>query len=349
MTPSASPDASAEGPSAEELIEYYYDQGFTDGLPVVPPSAASIQAMLDAAGLQADELVATLPSHNSVILADKVAINAVMAGCKPAYMPVVTAAVRAFCHPDFTGPATTTTTASTAIGIIVNGPIALQLGINATDNLFGPGYRANATIGRALRLILMNLLGFRPVRLDRSTLGNAAKYSFCFAEDEAHSPWEPLHVERGFRPQDSTVTLVTAIGQTTIRTSDGSDPLPNLLSMADAMSFLGSHNILGQGELLVVFAHEPAERFRTAGWSKGQIKQFLFEHAKRTVADLKRAGRLREALEAGDETTWRHVVQQPEDIIVVAAGGHVGHHAACIPGWGLQNPPRSVTLPITLP
>jgi hypothetical protein len=156
-------------------------------------------------------------------------------------------------------------------------------------------------------------------------------------------------VERGFRPEESTVTLFAAIGQTTVRTSENSDPTPSLLSIADAMAFLGSHNILGQGELMVVLGGEMTERCRGGGWSKARVRRFLFHHARRTVAELKRVERIREPQREGDETRWRHVTRCPEDILLVAAGGRVGHHAACLPGWGLENPIRSVTVPIATP
>ncbi len=233
--------------------------------------------------------------------------------------------------------------------LLVNGPLAAALGINAADNLFGHGNRANATIGRALRLLVLNVLDIRPGANDRSTLGNPGRYSFCFAENEADSPWEPLHVERGLRPDQSAVTLFAAIGQTTVRTADSHDPAPSLLSIADAMSFLGSHNLLGQGELMVVLGGEMTARCRAARWSKARVRRFLFDHARRTVAELKRVERIREPLQPGDEQAWRHVTRRPEDIILVAAGGRVGHHAACLPGWGLDNPIRSVTVPVEIP
>jgi hypothetical protein len=343
----AGKSASASRSGAEEMIETYYEKGVTDGLPVVPPSRASLDAMLEAGGLRADALVATMASRDTPIMADKVAINAVMAGCRPEYMPVVVAAVKALCDPDFNGHGPATTTGSTAIAIIVNGPIAKTLEINSTDNLFGPGFRANATIGRALRLVMMNVLNCRPGQLDRSTLGNPGKYSLCFAENEEESPWEPLHVERGFRPSDSTVTLYAAIGQTVTLNSYGKTPELILLSMADAMSYLGSHNIMGQGELVLVFPRECTEVFKEFGWDKSRIRRFLFDHAGRSVAELKRAACLPEEIEPEDETTRRNVVSRPEDFVIVAAGGRVGSHAACLPGWGLDFPSRSVTLPIT--
>ncbi|HUJ75183.1 MAG TPA: hypothetical protein VL359_10010, partial [bacterium] len=195
---------------AQALIEAYYARGWTDGLPVVPPSEAAVGDMLAAVGLKGREVVGEVAARHAVVTADKVAINAVLAGCLPEYMPVVLAAVKALCHPDYGyhGPATSTGGSSAVV--IVNGPVAARLGINAQDNVFGQGWRANATIGRAVRLVMMNVLNTRPGVLDRSTLGSPGKYAFCFAENEAESPWEPLHVERGFKREESTVTLFAA-------------------------------------------------------------------------------------------------------------------------------------------
>ncbi|MCZ6532694.1 MAG: hypothetical protein O7A08_06985, partial [SAR324 cluster bacterium] len=237
----------------------------------------------------------------------------------------------------------------TAMTLVLNGPLAARLGVNARENALGHGFRANATIGRALRLLIMNVLEIRPGRNDRSTLGNPARYSFCFAENEVDSPWEPLHVERGFQPEQSTVSLFATIGQTTIRIVDDKDPEPSLLLVADGMSFLGSHNIMGQGEFLVVFAGELCGRCQAKGMGKAEVKRFLYDHARRKVADLKRTRRIKEPLTAEDESTWRHVTARPEDIVIVAAGSAVGYHAACLPSWGLENPIRSVTMPITVP
>src|SRR5688500_9390524 len=189
------------------LIEAYYERGWTDGLPVVPPSKSSIEAALAAAGLNGDEVLGEIAGRNTVVTADKVAVNAVLAGCRPEYVPVVAAAVRGLCHPDFAYHGPASSTGGSAMVLIVNGPIARRIGVNSGTNAFGQGTRANATIGRAVRLIMMNVMNTRPGLLDRATLGNPGKYSFCFAEHEDDHPWEPLHVSRGFATHQSTVTL----------------------------------------------------------------------------------------------------------------------------------------------
>jgi hypothetical protein len=178
-----------------EAIEFYYAKGWTDGLPVVPPTEQSIRSMLDAAGLEPGQELTFIEHRQVSVTAEKVAINAVMAGCKPEYMPVVVAAIEAIGDPAwcYHGPATST--GGSAVFMLVNGPIARELGFNYGDNLFGPGWRPNATIGRAVRLVMRNVIGTLPGRLDRSTLGHAGKYSFCIAENEDDSPWPAVHVE----------------------------------------------------------------------------------------------------------------------------------------------------------
>ncbi|MEE8396275.1 MAG: hypothetical protein V3S29_09490 [bacterium] len=342
--------AAAAGPQdAAELIEAYFEKGWTDGLPVVPPSEDSVGAMLAGAGLDGSEVIGEVEARNTRVTAEKVAINAVMAGCLPEYMPVVVSAVRGLCHPDFCYHGIATSTGGAAVVIIVNGPIAQTLHINATDNAMCPGFRANMTIGRALRLLMMNAINTRPGKLDRSTLGNPGKISFCFAENEAFSPWEPLHVERGYKPNQSTTTVFAAEGTIQVYNQLSHDPEPLLMCFADAMRNYGSMPIMGQQDLVVVVAGEHTEVLRKAGWSKQQVKQFLFDHAKRTQADLKRAGRMSCEIAPADENTWRHVVRKPEDLVVVCAGGRVGNFSACLPGWGSHRGTRSVTTPVELP
>ena len=194
-----------------EASEFYFSQGWTDGLPVVPPTEESVQAMLDSVGREAGEEIAFFPNRQVSVTSEKVAVNAVMAGCKPSYMPVVVAAIEAMSDPlwGYHGPATST--GGSAVFRLVNGPIARMLDINCGDNLFGPGWRANATIGRAVRLVMRNVINTLPGKLDRSTLGHPGKYTYCIAENESESPWSPVHVERGLRPEQDVVTVFAAL------------------------------------------------------------------------------------------------------------------------------------------
>jgi hypothetical protein len=319
---------------AAELIEAYFERGWTDGLPVVPPTEKSVATMLAGSGLRADELIGEVRDRQVVVKADKLAINAVMAGCRPEYFPVVVAAMRGLCHADFAYHGPASSTGGSAIVLIVNGPIATRLGINSGNNVFGQGVRANATIGRAVRLAMMNIMNTRPGLLDRATLGNPGKYSFCFAENETRHPWEPLHVERGHRPDQSTVTVYASNSLCQVYNQLATAPEPLLRCFADALCNLGTPNLRGYNQSLIVFAGEHTEVLRRAGWSKRDVRGFLVEHACRTVADLKRAARRPGEVLAGDETSWKHAFERPDDILIVCAGGEAGSWSACLPGWG---------------
>lgn len=341
--------AGAEAQDAGALIELYYEKGWTDGFPVVPPTEAAVGAMLDAAGMRGSEVLGEIFERHTALTADKVAINAVLAGCKPAYMPVILAAMQGLLDERYHFHGAATSTGGSCVVTIVNGPIARELDINAGCNAFGQGWRANATIGRAVRLTMMNALNTRPGKLDRSTLGNPGKYSFCFAEDEANSPWEPYHVEQGYAAEESTVTVFAAEGTIQVYNQLSADPESLCRTLADAMANLGSMGVIGQPQCAVVIAGEHQEIFRKAGWGRQQVKQTLFDLAKRSIADAKRAGRLPGAVEAKDETTFRHVVADPNELILLAAGGDAGSFSTCIPGWGSASICRAVTVPIARP
>jgi hypothetical protein len=327
------------------LIEAYYERGWTDGLPVVPPSAAAIAALLEATGLEASAVIGQIPGRNTAVTAEKLAINAVMAGCRPEYAPVVVAAVRGLCHPDFAYHGPASSTGGSAMILIVNGPIARRLGLNAGNNVFGQGWRPNATIGRAVRLVMMNAMNTRPGFLDRATLGNPGKYAFCFAENEAVSPWGPFHASRGLRPEQSAVTVYACNSLNQVYNQLAARPEPLLRCFADALCHMGIPNVVGFNESLVVFAGEHTDVLRQSGWRRGDVQQFLIEHAQRTVADFKRAGRLPGEPNPEDETTWRRVFQSPDDILIVFAGGRAGAWSAAFPGWG-KKWSRGVTVPI---
>jgi hypothetical protein len=342
------PPAVARDPDPEDaitLIEAYQDRGWTDGLPVVPPSARAIAAALAATGLAASAVVGEIPGRNTAVTAEKLAINAVMAGCRPEYTPVVAAAVRGLCDPAFAYHGPASSTGGSAMILIVNGPIAKRLGLNAGNNAFGQGWRPNATIGRAVRLVMMNAMNTRPGFLDRATLGNPGKYAFCFAENEAASPWGPFHASRGFRPEQSAVTVYACNSLNQVYNQLAARPEPLLRCFADALCHTGIPNVVGFNESLVVFAGEHTDVLRESGWSRGDVQHFLIEHARRTVADFKRAGRLPGEPTLEDETTWRRVFQDPDDILIVFAGGRAGAWSAAFPGWG-KKWSRGVTVPI---
>jgi hypothetical protein len=229
--------------------------------------------------------------------------------------------------------------------LVVNGPITRAIGLNAGNNAFGQGTRANATIGRAVRLTMKNVMQTRPGLLDRATLGTPGKYAFCFAENEEDQPWEPLHVERGLRRAQSAVTVYASNSLYQIFNQLAATPEPLLLCFADALSNLGIPNMRGFSQALCVFAGEHTEILARSGWSKGDVKRFIVDRARRRVADWKRAARLPGEPTPEDETTWRALFEAPDDVLVVCAGGRAGAWSACLPGWGTKWT-KAVTTPV---
>src|SRR3989441_1478413 len=317
---------------AAQALDLCFEKGWTDGLPVIPPTEPAVRAMLDTARLAPDAKIAYIRDRFVSITAEKVAINAVMAGCKPEYMPVVVAAVEGIGDErwGYHGPGTPT--GGAGVLLIVNGPIARELDVNAGDNLFGPGWRANLTIGRAVRLVMRNVCGSLPGLLDRGTLGHPGKLSYVIAENEAESPWTPLHVERGFQPSQSTVTVMAAESPHQFYNQLSGTAEGVLTTLADSMRLSG-----GAGrhpQYVVTLAGEHMRTIAGSGWGKKEIRQFLFEHTQNSLEHLRRTNRIPGALEPGDDAKLRPLVASPDDILVVAAGGRAGAFSAFIPGWG---------------
>ena len=337
--------AAAEYPVAgwAEAIEAYFERGWTDGLPVVPATAEAVGAFLDAARLAPDDIVLHEPVRRRAITAEKLAINAVLAGCRPDYMPVLLAALDAMADPAFSLHGAITSTGGSAIFVVVNGPIRHAMNLNAGSNVFGPGWRANATIGRAIRLVTLNCLGASPGVLDKSTQGHPGKYTFCIAENEEENPWEPYHVERGFTRETSTVTVYAAEGPHNALSHYGLTADAIIVTVADTMAALGSFS---PGESFVVLAPEHVAILARDGWTKPRIKQALYAGARRTRADLKRGGKVPGAVEPDDETVWVHRGMGPHDIHLVVAGGGPGGHSAFIPSWSRARNSLAVTRPI---
>jgi hypothetical protein len=324
-----------------DAIELAFDRGWSDGLPVVPPTEARVRAMLEAGRLESDQQVAFIRDRAVAVTAEKVAINAVMAGCRPEYMPVVVAAVEGIGDPRWSYHGPGTSTGGAGVLMIVNGPIARELDINAGDNLFGPGWRANLTIGRAVRLIMRNVCGSLPGLLDRGTLGHPGKLSYVIAENEAESPWTPLHVERGFRPEQSAVTVVAANAPHQFYNQLSNTAEGILTTLADDMRISGG--VMGQPTYIVVLAGEHMRTIAAEGSDKKRIRQFLFEHTQNSHAHLKRTHRMSGDLQPADEQKMRPLVASPDDIFVVAAGGRAGAFSCYIPGWGSAKSSQAVT------
>lgn len=346
-TPLRSPTVDVE-PTVDAAFAETYRRGWTDGLPIVPPTVDRVSAMIAAVGRAPDELIANVPPAGGAATVEKIAINAVMAGCLPEYMPVLIAAVEAMCEPRFNLDGVQSTTNPVGVALIVNGPVRKQLDINCEHNCLGQGWRANATLGRAMRLIMLNVGGGKPGTGDKATHGFPGKYSLCFGELEEANPWEPLHVEHGFKRDESTVTVVGAQGTSNVLTAMWFDIYDMLDLIADAMSYLGGNNMgLGQGEPLVILAPGHADLARKAGLSKNDAKKYLFEKAGQPVDRMPRrfaAPRMLPGLSVVSGII--KPCRRWEDIMVVVAGGPEPYHAAFLPTFGDT---WSVTTKVKLP
>src|SRR3989440_882043 len=270
----------------EDEAEAFFERGWTDGLPVVPPTPARVLRMLEGTSRAADEVVATVGPDFADCTVEKAAVNAVLAGCRPEYFPVVLAAVEAACTDEFNMHGLLCTTWFCGPVIIVNGPIATEIGMNSGVNALGQGNRANATIGRALQLVVRNIGGGRPGEIDRATLGGPGKYTFCFAEDEAGSPWEPLAVERGIPEGTSAVTLFAGSGPHGFADQKSREPESLARSMAWALDGVFHPKLALMSDAVLVVAPEHGRVFREAGWSKARLRSRLIELLTKPGAEI---------------------------------------------------------------
>jgi hypothetical protein len=314
-------------------VEVCYGRGWSDGLPVTPPTDERVLAMLQGTRRRPDEIVGKIPPYLGTCTVEKVAINAVLAGCKPEYMPVLLAALEAALEPVFTLHGVLATTYFSSPIIIVNGPIARAIGMNCGLNVLGQGNRANATIGRALNLIVQNVGGGRPGEADRSTLGAPSKYTLCFAEDESDPEWEPLSVARGFPRGVSTVTLFQGHGPEAIvdqktRTAEGLT-----LSIASSLVKMGHPKLVQSARAVLVLSPEHYAIYREAGWNRRKIEHALYEATirpgKELVAGADGVGEGVPASRAGEMIPKFH----DDGLMVVRAGGPAGLFSAVLPGW----------------
>lgn len=310
--------------------------GLTDGLPVIPPTQVRVERMLCAHDVDPDEVVAELaPLFGKATWRD-IAINAVLAGCRTEALPVVGAIAEALADDEFGLMSIATTTGAVAPLAIVNGPITQALAMNSGGNALGPGNGANATIGRAASLLIRNIGGARPGEFDMATLGQPAKYTCCFAENEAASPWSALHVERGFPPDSSVVTVFAAVGFVEIADSCSEKPEDLAQTFAESMMIaggLGKHALLGSGEPLIILPPDVARAFADAACSKDDVKKLIYERAVMPLERLAPSVRAYVHELSGASVSMLRVAERPEDIVIAVAGG-VGAKAAHIPSWG---------------
>ena len=343
----SAPGASLEAEDDfEKINRLYLQRGWGDGLPIVPPTAQKVGEMLTYCDRPWHESIAKIAPRYGEATPLRLAANAVMAGCRPEYFPLVMLAVEAMCEEPFNLYAVQATTHLCAPLMIVNGPVAKELELNGGHNAFGPGRQANATIGRAIRLVLVNIGGAIPGSGDMSTFGSPAKYSYCVAENEAESPWEPLHVERGFARDASTVTVVGAECPHNVNDHESISAEGILTTIAGTMGITGTNDVFYAAGPVVVLAPEHAKTVAQGGFTKAAAKRFLAEHADVPLGKFSQENierRLRVTFKEKYATAGADApvptVQRAEDIIIAVIGG-AGKHSAYIPTFGAT---KSVT------
>jgi hypothetical protein len=331
--------------SYESAVERFFEEGWTDGLPVVLPTRRLVDAMVAASGAHPEVSLGEMPPKGGRITIAMLAVNAVMGGCTPAMFPIVVAAIEAMLAPEHNLNGVIQTTHMCSTLAIVNGPTARRLNFNARDGVFGNGFRANAAVGRALRLAMWNLGGAIPGKTDMSTFSNPSEYAFCISEEEEDNPWEPLHVERGCTAGSDAVTVFaceaphSALCQGTLGEI--------LYVLTDTMSAIGNNNVHTGGQTLVVLNPNQAAEFARAGWSKNDVREHLWVNCGRTIGEMAMTGKesseLRRILVTQGRQPVRYTVDapsariplttSPQDIHIVVAGGRT-HFAAVCPGWG---------------
>lgn len=323
---------------ADDVFEFMFDQGLTDGLPVVPPTPERVVRMLAGTRRDPQEVVAIVPPNLAPATVEKVAINAVMAGCRPEYMPVVLAAVAAACTDEFNAHGVMATTMGASPVILVNGPIRNRIGMNGGLGVLGQGNRANATIGRALRLVLRNLGGARPGGTERSTIGTPMKYTLSFAEWEERSPWEPYHVEHGFNPNDDVITLLALTGGPQLivdQTTRSARALAG--SLALGVEAVG-HPKAPAGDTVLVVCPEHVDTLWRDGMTKAELKQRIIEVTTRSSRDRMATDDIGGGMRQRPMTEEQLAApipkfRSPASLHVVVAGADAGKFSAVMAGW----------------
>src|SRR5579872_2768468 len=342
----APPRAARRVPRGTDLVEWYFDQDRTDGLPVVPPTPEKVAAIVAALGGDPDRVECRIPPRHGSLTREVLAINMVMAGCKPDYAPVVRAALLGLTQTAFNLNGVQATTHMAAPLLVVNGPIAGAIGMNGGVNAFGSGNRANATIGRAIRLVLLNVGGGWPGDLDKSTLGHPGKYTYCVAENEVDSPWAPYHVEKGFAPNDSTVFVIAAEPPHSVTNHVADDPEGILDSICSAMSTIANNNAVSSGHCAVVIGPEHARTIAAKGWTRHDVRNYLHMNAWNRFGALTFNHRYGKIYNRNLPRHYRReldsripIVPSPDHVHLFVIGGAAGRFSAFIPGWGHMSAP----------
>ena len=325
----------------EAVQALYLERGWSDGLPIVPPTPERVEAMLaslDSSLFTPQQVIAEIPPNWGGATVERLAINAVMAGCRPEYLPIIVAAVEAMGDPAFNFYAIQATTHPCAPLLIINGPIRTELGFNSGSGAYGPGWQPNATIGRAIRLALLNIGGAYPGVGDMSTQGAPSKYTYCVAENEGENPWQPLHLERGFRPEQNAVTVLAGEPPHNINDHTGRSADDILTIIAGAMAVTGANNAYTGGETLLALGPEHAATIARDGLSKWDVAEWLHRRARIPLERYTRDTMLERFGHIPEEPV--PMVNTPEDLAIIVLGGP-GKHSSWIPTFGGST--RSVT------
>lgn len=329
--------------SLEKINMDFYQKGFTDGLPIIPPTPERVEKFYEYSLNDPEDVIAVLPPRNGKATIEKIAINAVMAGCPPQLMPFIENAITAIADKKFNLAAINATTHPVATAIIVNGPITDEIGFNCSTGCLGPGNLPNATLGRALRLCLINIAGAIPGIGDHATMGSPAKYTYCFAENEDENPWEPLHVERGFPKNSTTVTVIGAEAPYNVNDHRSTNPEDILDTITDTIATAGSNNSHVPGEILVIMGPEHANTIADMGWEKDDVKDYIHENAMVPLNLADRGGRAINKKHLKDDMV--KITRSKDDVVIVVAGG-VGRHTLVAPGFGESS--KSITKALKL-
>ena len=329
----------------EDEQEAMFARGWSDGLPLVPPSEERVLRMLDGTARDPQEVIGLVPPALNAATVEKIAVNAVMAGCKPEYLPVVLAAVEAVLDEGFAMHGVLATTMFVGPVVVVNGPIRRRIGMNAKGNALGQGNRANLAIGRALQLVIRNIGEGRPQEVDRATLGNPGKLGYCFAEDEEGSCWEPLSAERGVKPGVSAVTVFAGFGLQGVVDQKSRTPESLARSMAESLKAIHSVKLAPSCDALLVVCPEHERTFREAGWSKARLYEELYKLCEIPGEEL--IAGAKGIAEGGPPSLAGKIVNKfrPGGLMIVRAGGNAGMFSGIIGGWSAGGPRGSI--PVT--
>ena len=322
-------------------FEFFFQKSWSDGLPVIPPTQERMTAMLSGASFGGSEIIGQVPPLMGEASVEAIAAHAVMAGCAPSYLPVVIGGLRALLEPELNLNGVQGTMHSAAPLLVVNGPYARKIGLHGGTGCFGPGFRANATIGRAIRLILMNLGGGVPISASMSTFGSPARYTYCFAENEAESPWEPLSVTRGFHRDDDVVTAVMVEAPQGYIDDYSKEPESFFVGLTDKISTMGSLNIWLKTQVVVALGPDHARMCAQAGFRKEDVHRRISKLARRPLGELKKSGYWREEMTAKwpfdvdlqDDSFLVPAIKEEDDLLLLVAGGTPGPVTAVMPGW----------------